>query len=431
MKGKKSWSVGKRNQKTSATKQEKPTVLLHFTKKPHYEVTLKHVRRVMERFGYGVTYNTDADWDVLWAHDSPFSTVEALTEIKPHQRVNKIPENGHLTIKAEFVKSGAINIPPAFRFPEDKDKFLKYVEENPTTKFVEKNNYHREIYLKAVKDIDFDSEQKFVQKFIDKPLLIDGKKFEFGVYVVITSIHPLRAYRIKEDMIIRYTKIPYYPFNESNVSQYVIKEDSLQYWESPTMQKFLNHSYSIQESFDATLKSVGANPDHVWELVDKSIVSVLLAQEGNIFYSAKYYQNIRNFFELYRFDYIMDEDYKLYALEANMSPNLSSAKNPRNAIIYEQVLNNLFKLVGLEAYVNLPNENSNITQRMVAHKRNIMVFPDVCLHCNDCSDFECKLCATCLNEDLALDLQMAYREYLSKSRASRVFPPRMVTFFLF
>ena len=37
-------------------------------------------------------------------------------------------------------------------------------------------------------------EKKFIQELVADPLLIDGHKFEIGVYVVITSIDPMRLY---------------------------------------------------------------------------------------------------------------------------------------------------------------------------------------------------------------------------------------------
>lgn len=48
-----------------------------------------------------------------------------------------------------------------------------------------------------------------------------------------------------------------------------------------------------------------------------------------------------------RFDLIVDEDLKVYLLEANMGPNLSSQHFPPNQLLYEQVLYNLFSLTGV------------------------------------------------------------------------------------
>lgn len=52
-----------------------------------------------------------------------------------------------------------------------------------------------------------------------------------------------------------------------------------------------------------------------------------------------------------RFDFIVDEDLKVYLMEANMSPNLSSAHFPPNQLLFEQVLYNLFTLVGIGEHI--------------------------------------------------------------------------------
>jgi tubulin monoglycylase TTLL15 len=59
------------------------------------------------------------------------------------------------------------------------------------------------------------------------------------------------------------------------------------------------------------------------------------------------FKSKRNFFELMRFDFVIDEDLNIYLLEANMSPNLSSAHFPPNQLLYEQVLYNMMGLLGL------------------------------------------------------------------------------------
>lgn len=48
-----------------------------------------------------------------------------------------------------------------------------------------------------------------------------------------------------------------------------------------------------------------------------------------------------------RIDFVIDENLEVFLMEANMSPNLSSAHYPPNRLLYEQVLYNLFSLVGL------------------------------------------------------------------------------------
>lgn len=58
-----------------------------------------------------------------------------------------------------------------------------------------------------------------------------------------------------------------------------------------------------------------------------------------------------SFFELNRFDFIVDEEFKVYLMESNMSPNLSSGHFKPNALLYEQVLMNIFSLLGLSKHL--------------------------------------------------------------------------------
>ena len=53
------------------------------------------------------------------------------------------------------------------------------------------------------------------------------------------------------------------------------------------------------------------------------------------------------FFEMVRFDFVLDEDLNVYLMEANMSPNLSSAHFPANRLLYEQVIHSMLRLVGV------------------------------------------------------------------------------------
>ncbi len=44
----------------------------------------------------------------------------------------------------------------------------------------------------------------FLQEFISNPLLIDGYKFDIGVYVAITSLQPLRIYVTDGGFVVMY-----------------------------------------------------------------------------------------------------------------------------------------------------------------------------------------------------------------------------------
>lgn len=52
--------------------------------------------------------------------------------------------------------------------------------------------------------LDLSSSNTFVQQYVDKPLIIDKKKFDIGIYTIITSMEPLTIYIIDHEILLRY-----------------------------------------------------------------------------------------------------------------------------------------------------------------------------------------------------------------------------------
>jgi tubulin monoglycylase TTLL15 len=74
---------------------------------------------------------------------------------------------------------------------------------NPESLFVQKSNDHRGISITKVEDLNLQAEGTFVQEYVGRPLLVDGHKFDIGVYTIQTSIDPLRVYIYNGDMLLR------------------------------------------------------------------------------------------------------------------------------------------------------------------------------------------------------------------------------------
>jgi Tubulin-tyrosine ligase family. len=74
---------------------------------------------------------------------------------------------------------------------------------SPESLFVQKSNDHRGISITKVEDLNLQAEGTFVQEYVSRPLLVDGHKFDIGVYTIQTSIDPLRVYIYNGDMILR------------------------------------------------------------------------------------------------------------------------------------------------------------------------------------------------------------------------------------
>ena len=60
---------------------------------------------------------------------------------------------------------------------------------------------------------------------------------------------------------------------------------------------------------------------------------------------AKTYPDKRGFFEMVRFDFVLDSKLGVYLMEVNMSPNLSSGHFAQNRLLYEQAVYTLLRSV--------------------------------------------------------------------------------------
>lgn len=268
--------------------------------KSNNEAHLVHVKNVLERLGYEKVTNETSDWDVLWAHDYPFRALyPKLNHLRVHQKVNHFPGCGFITNKVDLATTDLKFIPKSFRLPEDRDKFIEYADNNPDKMFVQKHNQHRHINIKPVKEINYNDNDTFVQEYIDRPLLVDGHKFDIGVYVIITSVDPLRVYIYKGDILFRYCPQKYYPFDPKNVDKYIVGDDYLPVWDVPSLAPFYNGlGFGMKDSFDAYIRSKNRDPSEIWLQVEEAIRSIILIKEKHIINAVSQF-NSKSFDKIY------------------------------------------------------------------------------------------------------------------------------------
>ncbi|XP_062596927.1 probable tubulin polyglutamylase ttll-15 isoform X2 [Saccostrea cucullata] len=391
---------------------------------------LKHVFAVFERIGY-VTGDGESEFDVLWSHEYPFEQLaRKISDLKPHQKVNHFPGSGYITNKVSLAVSNNPYIPRAFKIPKEKDKFLQYAEEHPETLWVQKRNSHRGIKIKHVQDLDLSDEGSFVQVFVDRPFLIDGRKFDIGVYTILTSIDPLRVYILESEALFRFCSHDYYPFDARDINKYVVGDAYTPVWEIPSLKKLYRElNFNFKESFDAYLESQGHNAKKLWSNISAAIKTVYLQKEAAIISATSKYSSSRNFFEMVRFDFALDEHLNVYLMEVNMSPNLSSGHFSENAELYEKVVFNLLSVV----LVTRPVKNdffksSEDEANMRVSDKDISVFPEWCLRkscLHSCRNEMCMLCSQCLTLTMKKTLKLAYLEHINKGSCGRILPQKM------
>ncbi|KAG5669197.1 hypothetical protein PVAND_017090 [Polypedilum vanderplanki] len=372
-------------------------------------------------------------WDILWAyqyHDLQKLPID-WKQMKFYQKMNHIPGNHFLTSKMTFgLYTNSKYVPRAFT---DINKLQAYAISHPDKLFVIKLKSNRGVELKKVSEMILTDESTldgyFAQEFISNPLLFNGHKFDFGIYVLLTSVDPLRIYYYSKNMIFRFCSKTYNISDPTDTDRYVVSDSKIPVWEFPGTKDYFENGYNTRDAFDGFLKKIGANVDEIWDKIEDSIRSIIVSKEAFFIEWIKLAGTSKlNHFELFRFDMILDNNLNLHVIEVNQHPNIYPSKYfYRNKVLYENLLYNLFTLIGAgtnfrKFTIQLPNMD---VEKMIAHPHSMTVRPEVCLtsFCQRSCSSVCNLCWKCLNSATKYDFLQSYREQMNSGDFKRIFPP--------
>lgn len=253
---------------------------------------LQTLNRIFELLGY-VSVNASAvdSWDVLWSVDDPYVPERSkifdsvYKPLKEHQRVNHFPGFNSITSKLEMATQNRDikSVLPGFRFPAMTNEFKSYVTANPNARFVEKSIENRGMKLVDIHEIQYDKSNKFYQHFMEKPFLVDDRSMNFEVYVLVSSIDPLRIYRYSHEVHVRLSPEPYYPFDPKNPNKFANSDNHQDFLQLPgTKEYFDKYGYSFKLVIEDYFQEKGHNVTELWKKIDEAITQLLLHNEDNL-----------------------------------------------------------------------------------------------------------------------------------------------------
>eukprot|EP00091_Calanus_sinicus_P022916 TRINITY_DN7524_c0_g1_i2.p2 TRINITY_DN7524_c0_g1~~TRINITY_DN7524_c0_g1_i2.p2 ORF type:complete len:134 (-),score=26.46 TRINITY_DN7524_c0_g1_i2:100-501(-) len=102
-------------------------------------------------------------------------------------------------------------LPKTYILPNDKDVLVKVLENSRKPMIIKPPNWFCGIGIKLInkiEDIPSKESKMVVQEYIDNPFLIRGLKFDLRLYVLLTSIDPIKLY-IYEEGLVRFATEEY------------------------------------------------------------------------------------------------------------------------------------------------------------------------------------------------------------------------------
>ena len=222
-----------------------------------------------------------------------------------------------------------------------------------------------------------------VQRYIHPPHVIDGLKYDLRLYVLLTSVEPLRAY-VHSQGLVRFATAPYDASSMesaahiTNVSvrskpgapgqaAQAAAQGGAYVANAGVAQDDVGHKWSLaalKRRLDAT-----HGPQvwpALWARLCDLVARTLVAATGRMAPAAASSGSPQGCsFELYGFDVLLDADLKPWLLEVNTGPNLASP-SPLDMHVKYRVAAEMMHLVGLAMPPITQAEEQAHRQRLAA-----------------------------------------------------------------
>ena len=189
-----------------------------------------------------------------------------------------------------------------------------------------------------------------VTHYVYNPHLINGKKYDLRLYLLVTGYTPLKIY-LFDNGLARFCSEKYDLNPEKmqdkyiHLTNYSINKTSENFEQNDSVDKEFGDKWTL-----FTLKNhfekKGLNFDKVWEKIKDIIVKVVISVSDIAIPLIKQFQlSSGNLFELYGVDILLDETLTPWLMEVNLNPSLN-CDSQLDLKVKSHVLTDIFNIIG-------------------------------------------------------------------------------------
>ncbi len=246
-----------------------------------------------------------------------------------------------------------------YDFPNDKelieDKFFDYSPTEDNLWLIKPKGAARGNGIKFLKSYSDITKGNIITRYISNPHLIDGRKYDCRIYLLVTGFRPLKIYIYNEGLARRASD----PFNLdiNNLDNFFIHLTNVAV--NKRNKNFKENDENAEKTsiwsltmLKNQLEKEGNDFNEVFEKIHDIAIKALISmydkeidKEDSVYYN----RNNENLFELYGMDILIDQNMKPWLLEINLSPALEAVGNYEERLKL-QLFADVFNVIGFKPY---------------------------------------------------------------------------------
>ncbi|CAD8074759.1 unnamed protein product [Paramecium primaurelia] len=344
-------------------------------------------------FKWILQYESDeVNWDIFWT-DSTVSS-ETLGKMQPHQKINHFPgmyslaRKNHLGKNLMKMRKQFPNdykfFPQTWLLPAEYGDFKNQFVKGKVRTFIvkpEASCQGRGIFLtRNINDIN-PTDHYVAQRYMHRPFLIDGLKFDLRVYVLLAGTNPMRIY-VYQDGLVRFATESYVTPTTNNLedvcmhlTNYAINKENPNFiFNNDANKTDIGHKRSIKSVF-SKLQEEGHNIQKLWQdmynLFIKTFCSVqpILSHHYKSCQPDNYANNMC--FEILGFDIFLNDKLNPFLLEVNHTPSFTT-DTPLDSLIKKNLIRDTLKLMNVSHEAKeeiLAQRKEQLQQRLLTRKK--------------------------------------------------------------
>lgn len=309
------------------------------------------------------------DFDLLWC-DTAISA-DRFMKLKPYQRMNHFVGMSSITrknnlgrnllrMRKQFPKEYKF-FPDTWILPTDLSDFkLQFATAKKQTFIVKPDNgcQGKGIFLvRDVEKVPVDFSTTWVaQRYVQKPFLLDGFKFDLRLYVLVLGCDPLRIFLHRRGLV-RLASEQYVEPTGKNLSQsmvhltnYAINKMNPNFEENTRPEDAQDGHKRSWEAVREHLRAEGHDVDALVAEIEDLIVKTLIAVQPSLshFYHSCQPDDVENAmcFEILGFDVILDSKLQPLLLEVNHAPSFAT-ESELDCVVKTEVLRDTLSLLDM------------------------------------------------------------------------------------